>query len=97
MGAQRAMAREDEVHRDDDVVEKSFGWRTFVPTSVLGTDDYWSGVASECFAISSQLGAPTFFLTFTMNAYWPEFMTRRRGAEALADSAMIAIDIKERF
>jgi hypothetical protein len=97
IGAQRAMAREDEVRGDADVVEKEYGLRTFIPASVLGTDQYWSGVANKCFAISSQLGAPTFFLTFTMNPYWPEFVALRRGKEAYSDSAMMAIVFKERL
>jgi hypothetical protein len=97
IGAQRAMSREDEVRGDGDIVEKKYRLRTFIPASVLGTDQYWSGVASKCFAISSQLGAPTFFLTFTMNPYWPEFVALRRGKEAYSDSAMMAIVFKARL
>jgi hypothetical protein len=91
------MAREDEVRADDEVVEKTFGLRTFVPASVLGTDEYWSSVASKCFAISSQLGPPTFVLTFTMNPYWPEYVALRRGLEVFSDSAIIAIVFKMRL
>jgi hypothetical protein len=48
---------------------KEYGLRTFIPPSLTDSDEYWSHVAPKGFAISSQLGSPTFFLTFTMNPH----------------------------
>jgi hypothetical protein len=88
----RYFAREDEIRDpiEEDRV-KEYGMRTFIPSSLTDSNEYWRDVATKCFALSTQLGAPTFFLTFTMNPYWLEFQALKRGDAAYSDSAMAAI------
>jgi hypothetical protein len=65
LGARRChFAREDEIReRDGDGNgRKEYGLRSFIPASVIDRDQYWHGVAEKYFALSSQMGAPTFFL-----------------------------------
>jgi hypothetical protein len=95
-GAQRRLfAREDEVrgvvHDDQD---KEYGLWTFVPSSLTDRREYWRDVATKCFAISPQLGAPSFFLTFTMNPYWVELQALMRGSGVYSDSALAAIVVR---
>jgi hypothetical protein len=89
----RYFVREDEV-RAGDVGEKEYGMRAFIPASLTDSAEYWGEVATKCFAISTQFGAPTFFLTFTMNPYWCEFEALKRGPGTYSDSAMAAIVFK---
>jgi hypothetical protein len=84
LGAQRGhFAREDELRGGDGAenVAKEYGLRSFIPSSMTDTDQYWHGVAEKCFALSSQMGPPTFFLTMTLNPYWPEYQTLKRAVD----------------
>jgi hypothetical protein len=76
----RYFVREDEVRGVfGDKQTKEYGLRSFIPASLNDSDEYWKEVATKCFAISTQLGPPTFFLTFTMNPHWLEFQALKRG------------------
>jgi hypothetical protein len=89
---EKELFQEDEIRADGEQGnEKEFGIRTFIPPSLTDSDEYWHHVASRCFGISTQLGAPTFFLTFTMNRYWPEYQALRRADGNFADSAVMAL------
>jgi hypothetical protein len=78
----RCFAWEDEIRDENsDGVPKEYGLRTFIPPSLTASDEYWHHVATKCFALSTQLGPPTFFLTFTMNPYWSEYQALRRTGE----------------
>jgi hypothetical protein len=92
----RFFASEDEVRQDADE-GKEYGLRTFVPASLTDSDEYWREVATKCFAISAQLGSPTFFLTFTMNPYWLDFGALKRTEGSFSDSAMAAIVFKAKL
>jgi hypothetical protein len=64
LAAQRSdLAREDEFRRidGDENGEKEFGLRSFIPSALTDTDQYWHAVAEKCFAISMRMGAPIFF------------------------------------
>jgi hypothetical protein len=83
---EKQLAREDEIRAgDDDQNPKEYGMRTFIPPSLTDSDEYWHHVATKCFAISTQLGPPTFFLTFTMNPYWHEYQALKRDSGTFAD------------
>jgi hypothetical protein len=73
-GAQkRCFARKDEIHGENSHGSpKEDGLRKFIPPSLTDSDEYWHHVTTKCFALSTQLGQPTFFLTFTMNPYWAD-------------------------
>jgi hypothetical protein len=54
--------------RDDEILDqnpegspKEYGLRTLIPLSLTDSNKYWRHVATKCFAISTQLGSPTFF------------------------------------
>jgi hypothetical protein len=55
------------------------------------------GAATKCFAISTQLGPPMFFLTFTMNPYWTNDQVLKPGESLFADSAMATIIFKTKI
>jgi hypothetical protein len=55
--AQRSyLAREDEIQGIDGAEngEKEFGLRSFIPSALTDTDQYWHGVAEKCFALSTR-------------------------------------------
>jgi DNA polymerase III delta prime subunit len=94
----RCFAREDEIRGENsDNCPKEYGLRTFIPPSLTDSDEYWHHVTTKCFALSTQLGPPTFFLTFTMNPYWADYQSLKRGRETFADSAMTAIIFKSKL
>jgi hypothetical protein len=85
----QCLAKEDEIRGENsDGVRKEYGHRTFIPTSLIDSDEHWHHVAAKCFAISTQLCRPTFFLMFTMNPHWPGYQTLKRGDDIFADSTM---------
>jgi hypothetical protein len=91
----RYFAREDEIRRDlSNEVTKDFGIRSFIPLSLVDSNEYWHKVATKCFAISTQFGPPTFFLTFTMNPHWHDVQALKRNSDVFHDSAMCAIIFK---
>jgi hypothetical protein len=93
----RCFRREDEIRSEhSDGAPKEYGVRTFIPPSLTDSDEYWHSVAAKCFAFLTQLGPPTFFLTFTMNPYWPDHQALERGTATSADSAISAIVFKTR-
>jgi hypothetical protein len=94
----RYYAREDEIrHQFEGDGTKDYGMRTFIPPSLVDSNEYWHKVATKCFAISTQFGPPTFFLTFTMNPHWHEVQALKRSDEAFGDSAMAAIIFKTKL
>jgi hypothetical protein len=95
---ERTLAQENELRADaGDEAPKESGMRTFIPPSLTDSDAYWHDVATRCFAISAKFGAPTFFLTFTMNPYWPEYQALKRESGNFGDSAIMAIVFKEKL
>jgi hypothetical protein len=77
----RYFAREDEIlDQNPEGTPKEYGLRVFIPPSLTDSDEYWRHVATKCFAISTQLGSPTFFLTLAMN---PIDLTIKRSCEAM--------------
>jgi hypothetical protein len=94
----RCFAREDEIRdKNSDGVPKEYGVRTFIPPSFTASDEYWHHVAAKCFALSKQLGPPTFFLPFTMNPYWAEYHGLKRDRGTFSDSAMTVIVFKAKL
>jgi hypothetical protein len=84
----RYLAREDEIREEiPDDQTKEFGKRSFIPPSLTDSDQYWREVAIKCFALSTQLGPPTFFLTISMNPNWFDYYALRKGLGAFSDSA----------
>jgi hypothetical protein len=73
---------------------KEYGLRTFIPPSLSDSDEYWRHVATKCFAVSTQLASPTFFLTFTMNPHWLDYKALIQGDGVFDDSAIAAIIFK---
>jgi hypothetical protein len=71
--------------------------RTFILPSLTHGHECWHHVATKSFAISTQLGPPTFFLTFTINPYWHEYQALKRDTDTFADSSMMAIVFKTRL
>jgi hypothetical protein len=63
-----------------------FGFRSFIPFSMTDPDQYWHGTKEKPFALAKKLGLPIFFLTFTMNSYWPEYQNLKRGTGAIPDT-----------
>jgi hypothetical protein len=58
----RYFAKEDEIlDQSLEGIPKEYGLRTFIPPSLTDSDEYWRYVAPKWFAISTQLGSPTFF------------------------------------
>jgi hypothetical protein len=88
----RHFPQEDEIRADiPDDAPKEYGMRTFIPSSLTDSNEHWQEVATKCFAISTQFGAPTFFLPFTMNPYWLDFQGLKRGDGLDLDSAMATL------
>jgi hypothetical protein len=54
-------------------------------------DEYWRHVTTGCFARYKQLGCPTFFLRFTMNTYWVDYVALERCHGTYFESAMAAV------
>jgi hypothetical protein len=70
--AQRShLAREDGIRGVDGAEDgqKEFGLKSFIPSSPTYADQCWHSVAEKCFALSTEMGPPTFFLTLTMNPH----------------------------
>jgi hypothetical protein len=66
----RYFARDNEIlDQNPEGSPKEYGLRTSIPPSLANSDEYWSHVATKCFAISIQLDSPTFLLTFAMNPH----------------------------
>jgi hypothetical protein len=84
---------EDEIRERDggENGEKEYRLRSFIAASMIDVDQYWHGVREKCFALSSQMGAPTFFLTLTMNPYWLEYQIFKRGNAQVSDATLISI------
>jgi hypothetical protein len=58
----RYFAGEDEIlDQNPEGSAKEYRFRTFIPPSLTDSDKFWRHVAPKCFAISTQLGSPTFF------------------------------------
>jgi hypothetical protein len=92
ISTQAPLAREDEVrHAEDEPHEVEDGLITFIPPSLTDNDECWHAPASKCFAISSQSGCPTFFLTFAVNPYWPDYQGLKRSDGNFANSAIMAM------
>jgi hypothetical protein len=94
LAAQRSyFTREDEIRAMDgnDNPEKEFGSRNFIPSSMTDNDQSWHGLAEKCFALSTQMGLPTFFLTTTMNPHWPDYQALKRRSGIFSDASMISI------
>jgi hypothetical protein len=67
----RQFTRQDEIRaRLPEDQPKEYGMRTFIPSSLTDSNEYWREGATKCFAICAQSDTPTFFLTFTMNPDW---------------------------
>jgi hypothetical protein len=91
----RYFAREGEiVDQNPEGSPKDYGLKTFIPPSLTDSGECWRHVATKCFAISTQLGSSTFFLTFTMNRYCPDDKALMRGDGVFADSAISVIIFK---
>jgi hypothetical protein len=100
LAAQRSYwAREDEIRRIDGAEnsQKEFGWRSFIPSSLTDTDQYWHDVAEKCFGLSTQIGPPTFFSTLIMNSYWPDHQALKRGSGLYSDATMISLVFRGRL
>jgi hypothetical protein len=54
-------------------------------------------LATKCFPISSQFGAPTFFLTFTMSPYWLDFQAMKRGDGSCSHLTMVTIIFRSKL
>jgi hypothetical protein len=94
----RYFARDDEIlDQNPEGSPKEYGCRMFIPPSLIDSDEYWRHVGTKCFAISTQLGSPTFFLTFTMNPHWSDSQAVMRGDSVFADSAIAAIVFKTKL
>jgi hypothetical protein len=93
----RYFTREDEIRdANPEGNSKQYGLRTFIPPSFTDSDEYWHSVATKCSTILTQFGAPTFFLTMTMNPDWPDYQGFKRSPGTLDDSAIITIVFKQR-
>jgi hypothetical protein len=94
----RHFAREDEIRAQlPEDQPKEYGMRTFIPSSLTDSNEYWREVATKRFAISTPYGAPTSFLTFTMNPYWLDFQALKRGDGPYSDSAMATIIFRSKM
>ena len=54
--------------------DNQIGVQTFIPASFTGSDTYWHQLQNKAFLLTVSLGPPTFFMTITMNPYWPELI-----------------------
>jgi hypothetical protein len=94
----RRFAREDKIRDESsDGVPKEYGLRTCIPPFFTASAESWHHMATKCFALSTQLGPPTFFLTFTMNPYWAEYQALKRDRGTFSDSVMTAIVFKAKI
>jgi hypothetical protein len=99
-GAQTAsLAREDEVRGEGnlDNLVNEFELRSLIPSSITDTDQYREGVKEKCFAVATKPGPPTFFLTFTMDPYWREYQSLKRGTGNFSDRSIAAIIFRVRL
>ena len=51
--------------------EDYYKYGSHIPKSITGSKNYWKSKYLDLLAIISQIGYPTFFLTFTANDSWP--------------------------
>lgn len=64
--------REDAELMGDDAMEVDETGNIYLPASFLGSRAWSSKNVADSLAIAASEGAPTFFITFTCNADWPE-------------------------
>jgi hypothetical protein len=98
ISAQAALAREDEIcQADEGPHDLECGVRNFIPLSLTDRDEYWHTVATKCFAISSQFGCSTFFLTFSMHPHWPDYQALKLNSGNWSDSTVMSIVFKSKL
>jgi hypothetical protein len=91
----RYFVRKDEImDQNPEGSPKEYGLGMFIPPSLAESNEYWRHITTQCFAMSTQLGSPTFFLTFTMDTHRPDCKALMRGDGVFADSVIAAIILK---
>lgn len=96
MSKETFFQQEDEI-LNNDMEEKEYGCKTFIPPSLTDSDSYWHQASEKCFNLSCIYGPPSFFLTVSMNPYWIEAKALKRSNGNFSDSAMISIIFKTKL
>jgi hypothetical protein len=87
----RCFAGEDEIRGENsEGIPREYSFRTFIPSSSVDGNEYWSDLAMKCFALSTQGGPQTFSRTLRVNRDWADHPALKPSREAFTDSAISA-------
>lgn len=68
----------------------------YLPASFLGSRRWASAQISDSLAIAAALGSPTFFITMTCNASWPEITSCLRPGQNFSDIPVVVVRVFKR-
>lgn len=68
----------------------------YLPSSFLGSNRWASEQIADSLAIAAKFGAPTFFITMTCNAKWPEIQSQLRPGQDYTDIPVIVARVFKR-
>ncbi|KAI0074751.1 hypothetical protein K474DRAFT_1577772, partial [Panus rudis PR-1116 ss-1] len=68
----------------------------YLPSSFLGSNRWASEQIADSLAIAARFGPPTFFITMTCNATWPEISSQLRPGQTYADIPLVVIRVFRR-
>jgi hypothetical protein len=65
----------------------------YLPASILGSNKWASEQIADSLAIAAAYGPPTFFVTFTCNANWPEICSRLLPGQDFMDIPVVVVRV----
>jgi hypothetical protein len=65
----------------------------YLPASFLGSRRWAETQVSDSLAIAAALGNPTFFITMTCNANWPEIQSELRPGQDFTDIPIVVVRV----
>ena len=65
----------------------------YLPSSFLGSNRWASEQIADSLAIAAAFGPPTFFITFTCNANWPEIQSLLRPGQDFTDVPIVVVRV----
>src|SRR5882762_397196 len=65
----------------------------YLPSSFLGSNRWASEQIANSLVIAAAFGPPTFFVTFTCNANWPEIQSQLRPGQDFTDVPIVVVHV----
>lgn len=91
---QERIRREDAQLMDSEDVPPSEN--KYLPTSFLASRLWAAGQVADSLAVAAALGNPTFFITMTCNAAWPEIVSQLRAGQTFSDIPVVVARVFKR-